>query len=412
MKKTTLALIGAGGYGDYCLGLLERFVDPASYSLIAVIDPYYENVPRYASLCAAGVPCYHTPEEFYAAGHADLVLIASPIHLHREQCIAAMRQGSDVLCEKPLAPLLQDVRAIKDVQRQTGRRLGVGFQMSFCKPILDLKQDIQSGLLGAPRSLRCYVSWQRFDSYYHSPWRGRLRDTQGRWVLDSILTNATAHYLHNACFILGDAQDKAAAPVQLSAELYNGKGIETFDTAFIKGRFSNGCSLFLAVTHSGDRNIDPMLHYEFENAVVTAAGNDDSAEIIATFCDGSVKNYGAALGEYHVAQKLRTMLAAAGTQDNIAIPCTADTIMPQLTVCNALFDQAHVHPLPAGEMQRVTEPESGLFLPGLSDAAWNCFQQEKLPSEQGLCWACPPDTIQLAGYTAFSGKRFDQNGGF
>ncbi len=27
MKPIKLAIIGAGGYGDYCLGLLERFVD-------------------------------------------------------------------------------------------------------------------------------------------------------------------------------------------------------------------------------------------------------------------------------------------------------------------------------------------------------------------------------------------------
>lgn len=407
MKQTKLAIIGAGGYGDYCLGLLERFVDPASFTLVAAIDPFYERVPRYEKLRAAGVPFYRTPEEFYEVGHADLVLIASPIHLHREQCIAAMRQGSDVLCEKPIAPLLQDMEAIRAVQRETGRRLGVGFQMSFCQPILDLKRDIQAGLLGAPKSLRCYVSWQRYDSYYNSPWRGHLRDAQGHWVLDSIVTNATAHYLHNACFVLGETLDSAAMPEELSVELYNGKGIETFDTAFLKGRFANGCGLYLAVTHSGDKNIDPVLRYEFENAVVTASGNDDSAEIIATFTDGSTKNYGAALGEYHVAQKLRTMLAAA-VDRTVMIPCTADTVRPQLTVSNAIFDQAHVHVLPG--LTRVSEPEPGLFRTSLSDEAWDCFMEGVLPSERGLSWACAPDRIALAGYTAFSGERFEKGG--
>ena len=50
MKQTKLAIIGAGGYGDYCLGLLERFVDPASFTLVAAIDPFYERVPRYEKL--------------------------------------------------------------------------------------------------------------------------------------------------------------------------------------------------------------------------------------------------------------------------------------------------------------------------------------------------------------------------
>lgn len=61
MRQTRLAIIGAGGYGDYCLGLLERFVDPASYRLVAAIDPFYERVPRYEALRAAGVPFYRTP---------------------------------------------------------------------------------------------------------------------------------------------------------------------------------------------------------------------------------------------------------------------------------------------------------------------------------------------------------------
>ena len=193
-----------------------------------------------------------------------LVLIASPIHMHREQCILAMQHGAHVLCEKPLAPIVQDALAIRDAAAKYNKKLGVGFQMSFCDPIQNLKKDIRAGLLGAPRSLRSYVSWQRFDSYYNSPWKGRVRDAQGHWILDSILTNATAHYLHNTFFVLGSEQDSAAMPQSLRVELYNGKGIETFDTAFVQGEFAGGSDFFIAVTHSGDRNIDPVLRYEFE----------------------------------------------------------------------------------------------------------------------------------------------------
>lgn len=169
MKKVMLALVGAGGYGDYCLGLMERFVDPATYELVAAIDPYYERVPRFTRLQMQGVPFYRTLEEFFEKNTADLVLIASPIHMHKEQCILAMRNGAHVLCEKPLAPVLQDALAIRAAADTYGKKLGVGFQMSFCDPIQNLKKDIRAGLLGAPRALRSYVSWQRFDSYYNSP---------------------------------------------------------------------------------------------------------------------------------------------------------------------------------------------------------------------------------------------------
>ena len=218
------------------------------------------------------------------------------------------------------------------------------------------------------------------------------------------MTNATAHYLHNTCFVLGDRFDTAAMPEHLTVELYNGKGIETFDTAFVSGKFASGCDFFLSVTHSGDRDVDPILQYTFENAIVTASGNDDSAEIIATFADGSTKNYGAALGEYHVAQKLRTMIAVAA-DPTLDVPCTPDTVLPHLTMCNAIFDQADVHPLPADRMEHVSEPEPGLFMRGLADEAWTCFQTGKLPSELGFDWAKQPTVIKLDGYTTFSGAK-------
>ena len=305
-----------------------------------------------------------------------------------------------MLCEKPLAPILQDAHEIDEAARKAGVKLGVGFQMSFCRPIQELKRDILSGLLGKPLMLKSYVSWQRYDSYYNSPWKGRLRDRNGNLVLDSIITNATAHYLHNTCFVLGEDMTSAQMPVSLSAELYNGKGIQTFDTAFLRGSFADGCQFYLAVTHSGDRNIDPVLCYEFENAVVTASGNDDSAEIIATFRDGTTKNYGAALGEYHVAEKIRSMIAATADPEK-AVACTAQTILPQLTVCNAIVEYGRVAPLPEDRMQRVTEPEPGVFMPGLADEAWQCFEQAKLPSELGFDWAQQPSDIPLKGYTAF-----------
>ena len=410
MKKVKLAIVGAGGYGDYCLGLLERFVDPESYELIAAIDPFYEKAPRLEKLKAAGVRLYRELDDFYAAEGCGLLLIASPIYLHRQQCLTAFSHGSHVLCEKPLAPTVQEAREIGEAAKKAGVRLGVGFQMSFCKPIQDLKRDIMAGVLGRPLMLKSYVSWQRFDSYYNSPWKGRLRDKNGNLVLDSVITNATAHYLHNTCFVMGHDMESALLPTELRAELYNGKKIESFDTAFLRGSFENGCGFFLAVTHSGDRNIDPVLRYEFENAVVTASGNDDSAEIIAAFRDGSTKNYGAALGEYHVAEKIRSMLAVAADPSR-TVACTADTILPQLTVCNALVEQCDVYPLPAERMERVTEPEPGCFMPGLADEAWRCFEQAKLPSECGLPWARPAQEVVLKGYTAFGCAKCEKEAG-
>ena len=103
MNKVRMAIAGIGGYGDYCLGLMERFVDPESYELVGAIDPFYERAPRADKLRAAGVPLYRELDEFYAADSCELLLIASPIHLHKQQCLTAFAHGSNVLCEKLLS---------------------------------------------------------------------------------------------------------------------------------------------------------------------------------------------------------------------------------------------------------------------------------------------------------------------
>ncbi len=51
----------------------------------------------------------------------DVVLIATPNHLHKDQAIAAMRAGKHVLCEKPVTPNSAELEAIMAVAAETGK---------------------------------------------------------------------------------------------------------------------------------------------------------------------------------------------------------------------------------------------------------------------------------------------------
>ncbi|MGI6333322.1 MAG: Gfo/Idh/MocA family protein [Saccharofermentanales bacterium] len=51
----------------------------------------------------------------------DIVLIATPNHLHKDQAIAAMRAGKHVLCEKPVTPNSAELEAIMAVASETGK---------------------------------------------------------------------------------------------------------------------------------------------------------------------------------------------------------------------------------------------------------------------------------------------------
>ena len=49
----------------------------------------------------------------------DIVLVATPNHLHREMSIAAMRAGKHVLCEKPVMRSSRELEEVLAVSKET-----------------------------------------------------------------------------------------------------------------------------------------------------------------------------------------------------------------------------------------------------------------------------------------------------
>lgn len=400
-RKVTMVLVGICGYGDYYLEFLESALDPATFALAGVVDPGAENSPRIAQLREQGVPVYGDLESFYREHTAELAVIVSPINFHKEQCLCALAHGSHVLCEKPLTARLQDIRELEQAAKEAGRFLAVGFQWSFYPPMLAIKQDYLDGVLGAPVLLKCFASWERFDDYYF-PWRGRVKSKSGDWVLDSIATNACAHYLHNMLFLLGDRMETAALPQSARAELYRGKNIETFDTCALSGRFANGGEFLYLVSHASQPGRDPVLEYRFAQAVVRGDTGDPEGRYTATFADGTVKDYGPIRSLAFDAEKLRRALAAVRGEETI--PCDCATAIPHAVLCNCLFDQVEIAELPESLRYRSDPP--GAFVRGLYEDLWQCYEKEKLPSDLGLSWAVPATGLAMEGYTHFTGEKF------
>lgn len=54
----------------------------------------------------------------------DFVVVAAPPFTHHEETIAALESGRHVLCEKPLAPTLDEAKAMLATAREHDRLLG------------------------------------------------------------------------------------------------------------------------------------------------------------------------------------------------------------------------------------------------------------------------------------------------
>src|SRR6476646_4551079 len=103
-----VALAGIAGYGDFYLDELLPKAEKAGARLVGVVDPLPQRCRRLGELSARGIPLHSTIQSLFAATPVDLMMIATPIHLHAPQTCFALARGASVLCEKPLAGTLAD----------------------------------------------------------------------------------------------------------------------------------------------------------------------------------------------------------------------------------------------------------------------------------------------------------------
>ena len=353
-----ILLAGAGGYGT---GYVNRLLSNTDPDIVweGIVDPFFDRCTKKDEINQKGIPVYDTMEEFYAGHTADLAVISTPIFLHREQAVCALSHGSYVLCEKPAAATTEDVRAMAEAAEKYGRWVAVGYQWSFSEAMQQLKQDVLAGRLGKPVALKTVISWPRNRAYYRrgGGWAGRITK-DGKWVLDSIASNACAHYLHNMLFLLGDAMDTSAAAEIVSGSCLRANDIENFDTCTIKMR-AGGAQLYFAASHATERIGEPKFEYTFENGQVTFDANTDSL-IHARFADGSTKCYGDPFADNF--KKLTDCISAV--QRGTTPVCTVKTAYEHVAVVEGIYKTIPTQDFPRGTVKENTETE-GVYVEGL-----------------------------------------------
>ena len=403
MQDVTIAVVGLGGYGEvYLEGLLDKKKDH-NIKIVAGIDPEPQRCRRLAQLKQLNIPLYASIGEFYQkGGSADLVILSSPIQLHRDHTCLALQQGSNVLCEKPLGATIQEARDMIQSRDKSGKFVAIGYQWSFTDQVQALKADIRSGMFGKPIRLKTLALWPRDESYYQrNSWAGQQKTPDGRWILDSPVNNAVAHYLHNMLYVLGDSAETSAVPAQVTAELYRANNISNYDTAALSVKTVKGVDILFYVSHAVPEMIGPIKSYEFEKATVSFNGL--FSDFIATFEDGSTKKYGSP--DPHQVKKMWDCIRAVRTGETIL--CGPEAAAEQTRVMNGAQESADpITDFPAdlvkisgAEGQRLT------FVRDLQEHWTRCYESNLMPSDADIAWAKKGRTIDLTDYTHFSQKE-------
>ena len=239
-----VALVGAGGFGRHHFTALQTLEQLGECHLVAICDKNgdwpaasetKQNFTRHTSLAA-----------LLETGHFDHVVLSTPPHLHQEQACAILERKLSLYLEKPPVTTVND---LEKLMRFTDAAVTVGFQLVHAPCMQALKRLILETGPGSVRRLSAVGLWPRTTWYYQrSPWAGRMT-VHGRTVFDGPLTNAFAHLVHAAFFLLGPTQETFALPSEVRARLLRARPIESYDFGRIEGRTTDGIPFEIAAAH-------------------------------------------------------------------------------------------------------------------------------------------------------------------
>ncbi len=128
--------------------------------------------------------------------HAVSVVVAN--RLHREIVEGLLAAGKHVLCEKPLAPSIEDAEAMVAAAGRSGATAGVGFAFRRSPAIAAFKQQVECGAIGRPVHFNGHY-WCDYGCDPRGPVSWRYKGGPGSGALSDI----GSHLLDTAEFVCG-----------------------------------------------------------------------------------------------------------------------------------------------------------------------------------------------------------------
>src|ERR1700674_523401 len=181
-----VGLIGAGVMGaDHARTLLTAV---SGAELVAVSDPDPGRVAKIIEACTTA-RTFADPMDLVRDGRVDAVLGASPDETHYRWVLACLDREKPVLCEKPLAPSIEECLKVIDREKALGRRLvTVGYMRRFDPGYVEMKRRFDDGVLGAALLMHCIHRNVGAPSTMTAP---------------MLITNSAVHEIDIARFVLG-----------------------------------------------------------------------------------------------------------------------------------------------------------------------------------------------------------------
>ncbi|MEA1911123.1 MAG: Gfo/Idh/MocA family oxidoreductase [Spirochaetota bacterium] len=155
-----------GVLGD--AGIARKFVIPGmqagKYSEITAIASRDINKSKKTAEALGIEKAYGSYEDLLADKSIEAVYIPLPNHLHVEWSIKAMEAGKHVLCEKPFALTVSDVKRAMETRDRYGIKMGEAFMVRTHPQWLKARELTSSEDFGKLKAVQGFFSYSNFDA--------------------------------------------------------------------------------------------------------------------------------------------------------------------------------------------------------------------------------------------------------
>ena len=162
-KVFTVSILGCGSRGHYTYGKC-MYAEKDKFKIVSMCD----CDPRQIDLAknAWGLTdeqCFLSEEEFLKEKRSDVLVIATQDRDHVRMCIRALELGYDILLEKPISPVEDELYQLLEANKKYNRKVVVCHVLRYAPAFLKIKEFLDSGVIG---NIVC-IDWIEQVTYWH-----------------------------------------------------------------------------------------------------------------------------------------------------------------------------------------------------------------------------------------------------
>jgi len=196
------ALIGAGGYiaprhmkavkdtGNNLIAALDK------HDSVGILDSYFPEAEFFVEFERFD---RHIEKLRRLGTQTDYVAVCSPNYLHDAHIRFGLRIGANVICEKPLVLNPWNIDGLKEIEKETGKKISTILQLRLHPAIIALREKIQKNSSGKKYEIDLRYITSR-GHWYHISWKGDPQKSGG------IATNIGIHFFDMLIWIFGDVK--------------------------------------------------------------------------------------------------------------------------------------------------------------------------------------------------------------